>query len=158
MEIPVFLPLPKGITGFSNAGEPFVGSLDNKFVKSLAFSIDYSQHYKLFDFKMPQISANYFRLTIEDGRTNDVFSILINAHYPFYAAVTKESQWMNLVFIEAPTAIQNLFAPHFQYLSPKDLGQIVQPEQLILLGESELQQITSWKSERIGDIVFNGYD
>ena len=103
-------------------------------------------------------SINFYRVEILDKMRNLKFAILFNAQYRYYCGVTIESSWMKLSFIDLDLKIRNHFDREFEFLSPVQLNQVANSEDLKDLSKTEIDQIKSWNSRSFGEIIFNGFD
>lgn len=149
-------PLEKGITGFNS--ESFISkSLVTAFLNNI-------RHPFIPSFKAieePHESSNYWRIPFVNKLDGSEFDLIINSSYWKIALISKQSTWMNLEFITSPpTLIQQTNDLHWKidFLSPEFLNRTVQPEDLVELNKHELEQIRYWRSQTIGEIIFNGYD
>lgn len=151
--------LKKGITGFHNLlknDQPtfltkpsFINWINN-------FALHYP--FRIKEIIEPKHDSNYYRVKLVNCIENDRFDVLFNNHHPFFCGVTEDSQWMALKFIELSNNIRSLFESQFEYLEIKELERKPTSSELNKLEQIERDQVEYWKSETIGEIVFNGYD
>jgi len=86
------------------------------------------------------------------------FFILLNEHYPFLAFAAA-IEYGNIQFTDIP-ALHDDFSPFYQIMSKAELSK---PFNLSLTRNSEiwsaeLEQITYWKPETIGQTIYNHWD
>jgi hypothetical protein len=148
--------LKKGITGFDSA----IGISENEiriFIKRFAFPF-------MPDFESaipPSSSANFWKVPFISKEDNSEFYMLINSTKWNLALVTKESTWMNHNYLVFPhelyLQIRSIRGPELP-MNPQILERAFDKKELHELGKNEIEQIKYWKSQTIGDVIFNGFD
>lgn len=160
--------LEKGITGFwhEKRDEPLSLIGENE-IRNLIYQVlerrlkdskgnQMSERLNTFTITRPTYDSNYYRIELQLIR--EKFVVLINGYHPYFCGIESDSSWMNLQFVELPEMIRLIFAPQFKYLSQDDLLQPVKEHHLNELNKVEIEQIRYWKSQTIGEVIFNGYD
>lgn len=100
-------------------------------------------------------TANYHVAQILVDRRS--IYMLCNAHYP-YIAYTEAVQFERTVFLDMPSLDQQLKV--YDYTSLRSAYLHTHPNEplLSLLDSAELKQISVWRPQHIGDIIFNQWD
>lgn len=155
--------LPNGVTGFYCAKHNKPSTIDEKQFKQICFSLISSNGGEVLDFKEPQVATNFF--DVEAKVFNKHLHILLNAHYPFMA-FAYDVEYGKITFIDEPELFKQ-FSPFYNVLNTKELNAPV----ILMLGSKksivqndnelnsdELEQISYWKPESIGEIIFNYWD
>lgn len=111
-----------------------------------------------FDFNL--LGKSYLAVTLRTA--TDVFSVLCNGVHPYLAFIPPSSIGAVLpdpTFL-SPTHIAALFSAYteFQPLDADWLNAEVHAELLEDLGSAELKQVTYWKPQRVGEVIFNHWD
>ena len=132
--------LPNGITGFRNLKDPYIPEQEKRIFQRFCYSIATRYHCEVLSFDLDLASKNFYSAEIktEQGR----FYLLENAYYPWIA------------FVESPfnltdTSVNVLTLPELEQSWHDIVGE---------LNKAELEQIKYWKSNIIGDIIFNFWD
>jgi hypothetical protein len=148
--------LPNGVTGFyySEVNKP--PQVDEKQFKQLCFNIVSSNGGKILEFNPPRSPANFYYALVEmhDKR----FYILLNEHYPFLAFASAVESG-NINFIDIPALFEQ-FMPFYQVISCVELNLSINQQSVELsdLNRAELEQVSYWKPERKGQVIFNYWD
>jgi hypothetical protein len=152
--------LKKGITGFYNQRDKeTTPAIDENLLKDRVHQITYSTGYKLANLQKPKTSSNYYKICYKQRQSDKHITVVINAHYPYFAGINPDNDWMNLQFVSLPTEIKGkLEEAGFIYLTPEFLNSLFDNKDIEELSESEIEQITYWKSKTFGEVIFNGYD
>ncbi|MFB6466788.1 hypothetical protein ACE38V_08170 [Cytobacillus sp. Hz8] len=151
--------LPNGITGFyERYNEPPM--IDGKQYKQICFNVIKNNGGTVIEFKEPNEKTNFF--CVEVNVLNKHFYILLNAHYPLLAFASVVN-FGEIDFYDEPH-FKKEFSPFYSVLGTKELNEpiiinsdsksTIQNE----LNSAELKQLTYWKPERIGDVIFNYWD
>jgi hypothetical protein len=149
----------KGITGFWAIVEKHpIPQIDEKKLKECAYMADFSTEFKLEDILTPDPVINYYKIFYRNRRTNEAVALVVNSHYPYYAAITIDSSWMQLTFVDLPDILKQLFDIEFEYLSVALLNSEFTKSDMSELFTDEIRQINYWKSKTYGEVIFNGYD
>ena len=147
---------PNGITGFYGPGGHNPPQIDESLFKQIGYSALSRHGGKVIEFQAPQYPANYY--TVHAEMSDSPFFILLNEHYPFLAFASAV-EYGNIQFMDIP-ALHEDFSPFYRIMSASELGK---PFNLSLtrnseLWSAELDQITYWKPETIGQIIYNHWD
>ncbi|KZZ84438.1 hypothetical protein [Bacillus sp. SJS] len=147
--------LQNGITGFTNSAQ----RMDKSQFKQLCFNAARASQASLEQFKEPGYPFNFYHAKIKT-RTNQ-FHLLLNEHYP-YLAFASAAEYGNIQFIDPPE-LADAFLPFYRILSKEELNERVIWRKNLLeneneLNEAELRELSFWKPERVGDIIFNYWD
>lgn len=148
--------LPNGVTGFYNSEANKPPNVDEKQFKKLCFDIVSRSGGKVIDLTTPQSSANFYYAQVEILRNQ--FYILLNKHYP-YLTFASAVEFGDIKFIDHPFLYEQ-FSLFYQVISTKELNN---PVNHILmknaeLNSAELEQVSYWKPETLGQIIFNYWD
>ncbi|MCM3693051.1 hypothetical protein [Neobacillus niacini] len=146
--------LPNGVSGFydSEANEP--PQIDGKLFKQLCYHLTACNGGKVLDGNLSHSSANFFKVQVE--MFDFVFYILLNKHYP-YLAFAAAVDFGDIQFVDIP-ALSEQFSPFYQVLDTLELRTPLEDKHKSGLNRAELQQISYWKPEKVGQIVFNFWD
>jgi hypothetical protein len=152
--------LKKGITGFSNQWErEAIPAIDEKLLKDCVHQINHFTSYKLVNLQNPGTSSNYYKISYKHQHVKEQITIVINGCYPYFTGVNAHNDWLSLHFVPLPKEVtEKLEEAGFIYLTPEFLNSIFDNKDLDELSESEIEQITYWKSKTFGEVIFNGYD
>lgn len=147
--------LPEGVSGFHNSktNSP-PPKVDGRLFKYLCFKFALHSGGKVIDFHEPRFPVNFYCIQIELGGNR--FFILLNEHYP-YLAFASEVDFNNIKFIDQP-GIYEHFAPFYQIFSTDKLNVPFDQSMVETLYDAELEQISYWKPERVGEIIFTYWD
>jgi hypothetical protein len=146
--------LPNGVSGFydSEANKP--PQIDGKQFKQLCCHFAASNGGKVMGFKSPHSSANFYNAQVEIFGL--VFYIMLNEHYPYLAfAAAIESG--DIQFVDIPV-LSEQFSLYYHVLDTKELSVPIKDKHKSELNSAELQQISYWKPEKIGQVLFNFWD
>ena len=147
--------LPNGITGFYEPGS-HKPQIDRPLFKQIGYSALSRHGGNIIEFHAPQYPANYYDVHAE--MSGSPFFILLNEHYPFLAFASAV-EYGNIQFMDIP-ALHEDFSPFYRIMSKAEL---CKPFNLSLtrdyeIRSAELEQITYWKPETIGQIIYNYWD
>ena len=148
--------LPYGITGFWKIGQRGVPKIDKLLIVQLIEKFE--KHIEYWNIKMiePKEDNIFYLLSIENQTGSHLIGI--NSSYPVFCGIKSLSDWTTVEFCDLPKNIVDLLIVNFTELKTEFLNQSLKPENLILLNNAELQQIKYWKTEKIGNVIFNKYD
>ena len=150
--------LPKGITGFNlNWTKEEQALSKNKISKVIGLIKAYRFH-ELIESIEPTHSSNYYRIKLKEHKTNELYDLLINPVELFSCCTESNSEWMNLKFITFPTILKQTLEQYIIILEPEFLNKKADPAELEQLDKFEMKVIKFCKTEKIGEIIFNGYD
>lgn len=150
--------LPKGITGFrSNEQHETLELYESKLRNIIGLIKAFRQHEILYVNDLTP-SSNYYRIELKERKSNNLYDLLINPVQLFSCCIQNESTWMNLKFISFPNTLKQILEEQINIIDLEDLNKQVHPEDLLELDKSEVEQIIYWRSQKIGEIIFNGYD
>ena len=143
--------LPNGITGFRDLKDPYIPEQEKRIFQRFCYSIATRYHCEVLSFDLDLASKNFYSAEIktEQGR----FYLLENAYYP-WIAFAKNLDVTEIEFVESPF---NLTDPSVNVLTLPELEQSWH-DIVGELNKAELEQIKYWKSNIIGDIIFNFWD
>ena len=147
------VPLPHRITGFANVGRAR-GYDPVADIRALCFPFvpAGSRH-------APHGSASYHRFPIRHAKTQARVDLLAHDTLRWWAAITPESEWMELVFVPVAREIAEQLSPRgIRFLAPAELDAPLRAEDCVNLGPHEMQQVRYWNSATVGSVIFNGYD
>lgn len=146
--------LPNGVSGFYNskANEPPL--IDGKLFKQLCYHLTVSNGGKVLDSNLSHSSANFYKVQVE--MFDFVFYILINKHYP-YLAFAAAVDFGDIQFVDIP-ALSKQFSHYYHVLDTIELSVFIEGKHKSELNRAELQQISYWKPENVGQILFNFWD
>lgn len=151
--------LPPNITGFFDKGEQ-PRSLDPRTFKQACHLVAQMDGGTVEGVGMDLLGRSYFAATI---RTNsDHASVLCNSVYSYVAFVPPDALEHGppkLAFIE-PIALAAAFASatKFQPLDAAWLDANLSADLLTDLAPSEREQLSYWKPERVGEVIFHSWD
>ncbi len=148
--------LPNGITGFYDLKVNPPPQVDGKQFKQLCFDIASRNNGKVIDFITPQYPSNFYYAHVEI--VGNQFYILLNEHYP-YLAFASVVEFGNVKFINRPVLCEEL--SFFYRVIGKDELNVHFNQNLLKqteLNSVELEQISYWKPETVGQIIFNYWD
>ena len=148
--------LPYGITGFWEIGQKSVPKIDKLLIEKLIEKFE--KHPEFWNVKLtePKEDNNFYLISI-DSKTGSHL-IGINSSYPIFCGIKSLSDWTTVEFCDLPKNIVDLIIDNFTELKTVFLNQSLKSENLILLNKAELEQIKYWKTEKIGNVIFNKYD
>lgn len=149
--------IPNGVTGFHNL-EVNLPPLqaDEKLFRKLCFNIAAHHNGEVISVGDAQYPANFYCAQIEF--LDCLIYVLLNKYYP-YIAFASQIESGNIVFLEHPV-LKEQFSPYYEVLDTVHLNALYQdnPASLSELSEVELEQISYWEPETIGQIIFNCWD
>lgn len=163
MRVGELMKLPNGVTGFYSEAHSKPPTIDQKQFKQICFSLISKNGGEVLNFKEPQVATNF--IDVEAKVFNKHLHILLNAHYPFMAFAI-DVEYGKITFIDDPE-LYKLFSRYYNVLDTNELNVPVLlmqgSKKGILqndhdLNSDELEQITYWNPERIGEIIFNFWD
>lgn len=143
--------LPNGVSGFydSEANKP--PQIDGKKFKQLCYHFAACNGGKVINFNLSHSSTNFYYAQVEIFDL--VFYILLNEHYP-YLAFTAAIESGDIQFVDIP-ALSEQFSLYYRVLDTKELSVHIEDKHKSELNSAELQQISYWKPEKIGQVLFN---
>lgn len=148
--------LPNGITGFYELNSDAPPRVDWKPFKQLCFDVALRNGGKVKEFYMAQYPTTFHYAKVEISE--DEFFILLNKHYP-YLAFASLVGFEGITFMDRQDLIEQL---HFSYfiLEERELNEPFNQDVInhSKLNAAELEQITYWKPETIGEVIFNYWD
>ena len=103
-----------------------------------------------------QLDNNFFLLLISDK--NDNYKIGINTTYPFYCGIKSLEGRETIEFCDLPKYITKMIPNEFTELRTEFLNEPLNSKHISTLNKSELEQIKYWKTEKVGNVIFNKYD
>lgn len=148
--------LPNGISGFYDSKVNNPPQVNGEKFKQLCLDFASRNSGKVIDFITPQYPSNFYCATVEIEDTK--VYMLLNEHYP-YLAFASVVEFGNIKFINKPILYEE-FSSFYRVKDPDELN--VPLNQNLLkqteLNSSELEQISYWKPETVGQIIFNYWD
>ena len=148
--------LPNGITGFWKIGQKSVPEIDKLLIEQLIEK--FKNHPEFWNIKLTEPKEdNNFHLISLSNKTGS-YLIGINSIYPIFCGIKSLEDWTTIEFCDLPKNIVDLLIDNFTELKTEFLNQSLKSENLILLNKAELEQIKYWKTEKIGNVIFNKYD
>lgn len=99
---------------------------------------------------------NFYLVIIADKRGNH--KIAINTTYPYYCGVKSLEDWETVEFCDLPKYITELIPNEFTELKSEFLNEPLKSRHITALNKGELEQIKYWKTEKVGNVIFNTYD
>lgn len=148
--------LPNGVTGFYNSETNDPPQVDGKQFKQLCFDFAIRKGGKVIDFNTPQYPANFYLAQVEV--LYNQFYLLLNEHYP-YLAFASAVEFGNIKFVDEPILFEYFYS-FYKVIGTVELNtpfnQI--PGEKNELNSAELRELTYWKPETIGEILFNYWD
>lgn len=153
--------LPKGVTGFHTAGEAVFPLTDMTAFKADCY--EYARRGGGIVSRLPWEEAPLSRsFAIFGGEWNSVPSwILINTTRPIVAVARPRDLHLcgPLEFFDHQPALDYFRTIGcYEVLDRSELEGAVREEDLEQLGPAERRQISHWKPQRVGDIIFNYWD
>jgi hypothetical protein len=156
------LMLPRGITGFSSGGDPFVLPETNLHL----FQTDCHAAARATGGVVAAFTVaghgnvlNYHLARLAWPPSAKSRLLLLNAHYP-YLALALPGESLRYTYADDPTLAAE-FAGMYEVLAKADLDAPFrwdQPELWSALGESERKQIRYWEPATLGEIIFICWD
>lgn len=148
--------LPVGVTGFYHICGPSIPQVDKSLIQILVDVFKNNPNFWKVRLIQPQADNNFY-LIIANSKEG-CNTIGINSTYPMYCGIKGESDWQTVEFYDLPSYITSLIPNEFTELKTDFLNEPVKSQHLIALSKSELEQINYWKTEKVGNIIFNKYD
>ncbi|OAD92727.1 hypothetical protein A7A78_02115 [Aequorivita soesokkakensis] len=148
--------LPNGITGFWKIGQKRVPEIDKLLIEKLIENFE--NHNEFWNIKLtePKEDNNFYLISLNDKTGSHLIGI--NSAYPIFCGIKSMSDWTTVDFYNLPTNITDVLLDDLTELKTEFLNQPLKTENLILLNEAEIEQIKYWKTEKIGNVIFNKYD
>ncbi len=145
--------LPSGVTGFYSLEVESPPQVDWKQFKQLCFQFAFQNGVRIIEFHMPKYPINFYYALVE--MLGNRFYILLNEHYP-YLAFSSAVEYGNIKFIDRPD-LNNRFSSYYRILSKRELNTPFNQDNLNKseLNRAELDQITFWKPQTVGQVIFN---
>lgn len=150
--------LPYGISGFYNSDEPKPPEVDVSKYKELCDELARKLGGEVLEFTDALYPANFNKAYFRFPEKH--VCLVMNKHYPMLAfATTVEA--LKIQFINFPEGASEI-PDEFTVLSPDALEAGV-PEDLAelpnqQLNKGEVEQVTYWKPQTVGQIIFNFWD
>lgn len=158
--------LPKGITGFWKHHKPSYFSrlfktkekpIPQVNIQSITKVINrLESKFKTVTLTPEQVDNNFYLISIFSE--TDLFYVAINNTHPYYCGIENTGDWTTVIFCDLPHQVTSILNTEFIELSQAYLQQDVTPQHLQSLGPIEIEQITYWKTKKVGNIIFNKYD
>jgi hypothetical protein len=146
--------LPNGVSGFCNSEANKPPQIDGKQFKQMCYHFAACNGGKVINFNLSHSSANFYYAQVEIFDLE--FYILLNEHYPYLAFIaTIESG--DIQFVDIPV-LSEQFSLYYHVLDTMELGVPIKEKHKSGLNSAELQQISYWKPEKIGQVIFNFWD
>ncbi|RIU93468.1 hypothetical protein D1864_08370 [Oceanobacillus picturae] len=148
--------LPSGVTGFYSLKLEPPPQVDGKQFKQLCFQFASQNRASIMEFHMPKHPTNFYYALVE--MLNNRFYILLNEHYP-YLAFSSAVDFGNIKFIDRHD-LNNRFSSYYRILSKRELSTPFNQKNLNKseLNRAELDQITFWEPQTVGQVIFNYWD
>jgi len=148
--------LPNGITGFWKIGQKSVPEFGELLIEQLIKKFE--NHPEFWNIKLtkPKEDNNFYLISIIDKTGS--YSIGINSAYPIFCGIKSMSDWTTVEFCDLPKNITGLMIENLTELKTEFLNRPLKSENLNLLNKAELEQVKYWKTEKIGNVIFNKYD
>ncbi|PWK16689.1 hypothetical protein LX78_02956 [Xanthomarina spongicola] len=103
-----------------------------------------------------QADNNFYLLLLSDKNGNH--KVGINTTYPFYCGIKSLEDWETVEFCDLPKYITELIPNDFTELQTNFLNEPLKSKHITALNKAELEQIKYWKTEKVGNVIFNKYD
>jgi hypothetical protein len=150
----------RGITGFWEMDDPPLPASDLKTFAEHCYSAARSLKGTIRQVQAPssQLCSNFAQAILEISGV--LIAVLLNAHFPVVAfARPREDGEMQFRFIDAePLAKVFKGLGCYEVLTSRQANRRLAPEDTLLLGRGEKDQVRYWRPRVIGDIVFNFWD
>lgn len=149
--------LMRGATGFRVSGEDALPLTDVALLRQLCFEAARSVAGRVGMWREAGTST-FHSTTITSRRVS--CSVLFHAHLPvvaFTAAPPLPGQLIG-AFMDSPHWAGIFEAGGLQLLGPRALGLKMADVDLGVLSQAELAQISYWRPESLGDLLFNWWD
>lgn len=146
------LNLPLGITGYRSLKEEELPITDGTEFIQHCYAIIRQLGGKVKSTTEENFYRNFY--TVKYDYHGEINFVLLNKHYPFLAFASSID---SLTFLDFPdmAATFNVF---YTVLSKEILNRALTADHLSTLSKAELEQITYWKPETIGEVIFNNWD
>lgn len=102
------------------------------------------------------VTPNFHQADMQVGARK--ISVICSRCFPIVACVESPVTMSGIRPIDAPDVVETMLAFGFEVADSTELERAVTPEDLEVLSEEERKQLKYWKSQRIGDLVFNWWD
>jgi hypothetical protein len=144
------LNLPKGITGFRSIKDKELPLMDSIQFKQLChtFVRELGGEIKEFSFS----HGNY--LSVEYMLRGESYFVFLNCHHPFVAFALRREEFS---FLDNPVLTAK-YQPYYTVLTKEYLDTPLSLEYLSSLSKAELEQVSYWKPETVGEVIFNHWD
>jgi hypothetical protein len=149
-------PAWRGVTGFSDWGDPPVPSTDPRACQAAWCAAARAAGGQVEDFAKQEYPQNFHSATISDRGGKHI--ALFHAHYPLVAFVGRRRYWYTDEFQEPPTWATVLSGVGFVVLSAARLLSPLEESDTSALSASERRQIKHWQPENLGATLFNSWD
>ena len=148
--------LPRGITGFWKMGQSGIPETDKSLIENLFDTFESNSNFWKVRIVEQQPDNNFYLLLVSDKNGN--YKIGINTTYPLYCGIKSLEDWETVEFCDLPKHITQLIPSEFTELRTEFLNEPLKSEHITALNKAELEQIKYWKTEKVGNVIFNKYD
>ncbi|MFD2564806.1 hypothetical protein [Aquimarina rubra] len=148
--------LPRGITGFWKIGQSGIPKTDKSLIKKLVDIFKSDSDFWKVRLVEQQADNNFYLILISDKNGNH--QIGINTTYPIYCGIKSLADWETVEFCNLPEYITKIIPIEFTELRTEFLNEPLKSKHITALNKVELEQIKYWKTEKIGNVIFNKYD
>ncbi|WHZ03016.1 hypothetical protein QNH48_29570 [Neobacillus sp. YX16] len=146
--------LPNGVSGFYHSEASKPPQIDGKQFKKLCYHFAACNGGKVINFNLSHSSANFYYAQVEIFDLE--FYILLNEHYP-YLAFADAIESGDIQFVDIPS-LSEQFSLYYHVLDTKELTVPINDKHKSGLNSAELQQISYWMPDKIGQVLFNFWD
>lgn len=148
--------LPKGITGFYHISQNGIPETEKSLVENIVKSFENNSDFWKVSLTQQQADNNFYIISVSDK--NGDYKIGVNSTYPFYCGIKSLADWTNIEFCDLPKNVTELLPFGFTELRTDFLNEPLKPKHITALNKAELKQIEYWKTEKVGNVIFNKYD
>jgi len=148
--------LPRGITGFWKMGQNGIPETNKSMIKKLVDIFKNDSDFWKVRFVGQQTDNNFHLIFLSDKNGN--YIIGINTTYPIYCGIKSLEDWETVEFCDLPKYITELISNEFTELRTDFLNKPLKSKHITALNKAELEQIKYWKTEKVGNVIFNKYD
>jgi hypothetical protein len=160
----ILLLLLDGITGFNrNEADGRKPTVDSFVFKNLCYTV--ANHVGGQVISLSGLhGTNFYQAEVHLG--SERIYILLNGAYPFFAFASK-LEYLNIHFIDQPALSKEIaaFNEDYRVLTTSELHEPLHPDvrkQTLrnenTLNKNDLQDIFYWKSQTVGEIIYNYWD
>lgn len=137
-------------------GQSGISEINKSLVKRLVNTFKSNSGFREIKFLEQQANNNFYLASVSDKNGN--YKVGINTIYPFYCGVKSLDNCETIEFCDLPKHITQLIPNEFTELQTDFLNEPLKPNHITDLNKVELKQIKYWKTEKIGNVIFNKYD